>query len=115
MRDTARPVPGSSASRTVFDLALDQMLWSRKSLLVILLLALSALFGVAYRLVLAVRISPHLTPLDLYGWIVAIYYVGNVLPLAVLFYATSMVSEEVEAKTIIYLLSRPVGRSAILI
>jgi hypothetical protein len=114
VRDAERPVGFRRAARTVFDLALDQMLWSRKCLAVVLALALPIVFAVAYRVALAARFPRHLTALDLYGWIVAVYLLGHVLPLTALFYATSMVSEEVEAKTITYLLSRPVPRGAIL-
>jgi ABC-type transport system involved in multi-copper enzyme maturation permease subunit len=52
---------------------------------------------------------------ELYGaFIVALYSVRNALPLVALFYATSLVADEVEGKTITYLLSRPVPRAAIL-
>ena len=50
---------------------------------------------------------PRLTGFDLYAVIVAVYYVRNVLPLAALFYATSLVADEVEGKTLTYLLTRP--------
>jgi ABC-2 type transport system permease protein len=52
--------------------------------------------------------------LDLYGVIVAVYYVRNVLPLAALFYATSLIADEVEGRTITYLFTRPVRRESIL-
>jgi ABC-2 type transport system permease protein len=114
MSEAPRAVRFGRSARTVFDLALDQMLWSRRSLLVVVLLGLPVVFGVVYRAALGTRVAPHWTPLDLYGWIVAVYYLGHILPLTALFYATSMVSEEVEAKTITYLLARPVPRGAIL-
>jgi ABC-2 type transport system permease protein len=56
----------------------------------------------------------ELTGFDLYGVIVAVYYVRNVLPLAALFYATSLVADEIEGKTLTYLLTRPLRRESIL-
>jgi len=57
---------------------------------------------------------PRLTALDLYAQLVAVYYVRNVVPLIALFYATSLVADEVEGKTLTYLLTRPIRRGAIL-
>lgn len=113
-RDTARPLPFTSAARGVFDLALEGMLWSRRSLLMALLLGAPVAFGIFYQAVLAARIPPRVTGFDLYGYVVVLYYIGNVLPLAALFYATSLVADEVEGKTITYLLTRPIPRPALL-
>ena len=44
--------------------------------------------------------------------LVAVYYMRNVLPLVALFYATSLVADEVDGKTITYLLTRPITRPA---
>ena len=44
---------------------------------------------------------------------VAVYWVRNVLPLAALFYATSLVADEVEGRTLTYLLTRPLTRASI--
>jgi hypothetical protein len=41
-RDQSRPVPFFRAARAVFDLSLEGMVWSRRSLLMILLLGLPA-------------------------------------------------------------------------
>jgi ABC-type transport system involved in multi-copper enzyme maturation permease subunit len=103
------------AARAVFDLALEGMVWSRRSLFMAVLLGLPVLFGVLYRAVIAARFPPQLTGFDLYAGIVAVYYVRNVLPLAALFYATSLIADEVEGKTLTYLLTRPVPRPAILL
>ena len=47
---------------------------------------------------------------DLYGVVIAFYYVRNVLPLVALFYATALIADEVEGKTLTYLLTRPIRR-----
>jgi ABC-type transport system involved in multi-copper enzyme maturation permease subunit len=45
--------------------------------------------------------------------IVAVY-IRFLVPLAALFYATALIADEVEGRTLTYLLTRPVGRAAIL-
>jgi len=114
MRDLTRPVGFARAARAVFDLSLESMVWSRRSLFMALLLGLPVVFAVLYRVVLLTRMPPEVTAFDLYGMVVAYYWVRNVLPLAALFYGSALVAEEVEGRTITYLFSRPVARGAIL-
>jgi ABC-type transport system involved in multi-copper enzyme maturation permease subunit len=114
-RDTSRPIPWGRGARAVFDLSLEGMVWSRRSLVVAVLLGLPVVFAIAYRAVLAAKMPPQITGFDLYGIVVAIYYVRNVLPLAALFYATALIADEVDGKTLTYLITRPVRRSAILV
>src|SRR6266849_1025469 len=97
MRDTSRPVPFARASRAVFDLALEGMVWSRRSLLMAALLGLPIVFAIVYRVVLAAHIPPRVTPFDLYGAVVVFYYLRNVLPLAALFYASALIADEFAA------------------
>ena len=113
MRDTGRPLPFASAARGVFDLTLDGMVFSRRSLLMGLLVAAPMAFAVLYRVLAATRGQPPLGPTDLYALMVAVYWIRNVLPLAALFYATSLVADEVEGKTLTYLLTRPLTRASI--
>lgn len=113
-RDLARPVPFLRAARGVFDLALEGMVWSRRSFFMAALLGLPLAFGLLYRASLAAKLPAKVTGFDLYGVVVALYYIRNVLPLAALFYATALIADEVEGKTITYLLTRPIQRAAIL-
>jgi ABC-2 type transport system permease protein len=114
MRDTAQPLPFFSATRGVFELSLDAMIWSRRSLMMAVLLGLPVVFALLYRIVLAAKLPQHLSSYDLYAVVIAFYYVRNVLPLAALFYATALIADEVEGKTLTYLLTRPIRREAIL-
>jgi ABC-2 type transport system permease protein len=114
MRDTSRPLPFRAAARAVFDLSLDGMVFSRRSLLMALLVAAPVAFAILYRVLSAARIDGHtLVPADLYALMVAVYWIRNVLPLAALFYATSLIADEVEGRTLTYLLTRPLTRGAI--
>jgi ABC-2 type transport system permease protein len=114
MRDTSRPLPFAVGARAVFSLSLEGMVWSRRTLLMGILVGLPALVAVVYRVVLATQPAARLLPAaDLYAVVVAIYWVRNVLPLAALFFATALVADEVEGRTLTYLLTRPLTRASI--
>jgi ABC-2 type transport system permease protein len=116
MRDTSRPLPFATAARAVFDLSLEGMMWSRRTLLMGILVALPVLFAIVYRVVLATQPQAELLPpADLYAVIVALYWIRNVLPLAALFFATSLVADEVEGRTLTYLITRPLTRPSIFV
>jgi ABC-2 type transport system permease protein len=112
-RDVSRPVPFLRAAKAVFDLSLEGMVWSRRSLLMVALLFGPALLAVAVRIALT-RLPPRVGAFDLYGLMIAFVYVRNALPLAALFYGTALISDEVEGKTITYLLARPIQRVSVL-
>jgi len=114
-RDVRPAQPVLKGARGVFDLSLEGMVWSRRSLLMSVFLGLPIAFGVLYRAVLAAKLPAQVSGFDLYGYIVAFYYVRTVLPLAALFYASSLVADEVEGRTLTYLLTRPIRRASILI
>lgn len=113
-RDTSRPLPFKPAARAVFALSLEGMLWTRRTLLMGALVAMPVVFALLYRLVIAGKLSVQpITPGDMYALLVAVYWVRNVLPLVALFYATALVADEVEGRTLTYLVTRPVTRDAI--
>ena len=113
MRDDTRPLPFPRAARAVFDLALEGMVWSRRSLMMAALLGLPGAFGILYRAVLVAKMPTQVTASDLYAVIVTVT-IGFLVPLAALFYGTALIADEVEGKTLTYLLTRPVRRGAIL-
>ena len=113
-RDTSRPLPFLAAAHGVYRLALDGMLWSRRSLLMAIFLGLPIVFALLYRGLLIAHLPARMTAFDLYAVVIASYYVGRLLPLAALFYATSLIADEVEGRTLTYLLTRPLPRPAIL-
>lgn len=113
-RDTSRPLPFAAAARAVFDISLEGMVWTRRSLLMVALVAMPVALAVAYRIALATGAElPPAPPQDLYALVVAVYWVRNVLPLAALFYATALVADEVEGRTLTYLVTRPLTRASI--
>ncbi len=86
------PVPFFRAARAVFDLSLEGMVWSRRSLLMILLLGLPAPLALLFRIFIT-RLPSRVGGFDFYGIVIAFYYVRNALPLAALFYATALIAE----------------------
>lgn len=114
MRDASQPVPFLRGARVVFDLSLEAMIWSRRSLLMALLVGLPAVLAIVYRIILSTDLpAPPVQPLGFYALIVAVFWVRNVLPLMALFHATSLVADEVEGRTLTYLLTRPLTRPSI--
>lgn len=114
MRDETRPVPFLPAARAAFSLSLDSGLLSRRSLVMAVLVGLPLLFAILYRVALHTRLPPELTGFDFYSRIVLFYWVRNVLPLCALFYGSALIADEVEGKTITFLLARPAPRPALL-
>ena len=114
MRDTTRPVPFAPAARGVFDLALEGMLWSGRTVVMAGLLALPIVRAIVYRLVLARFPAARVSAFDLYGRMVVFFYLRFAVPLTALFYATALIADEVEGRTLTYLLTRPIRRESIL-
>ena len=115
MRDTTRPLSFRTGARAVFDLSLEGMLLSRRSLLMGLLVGLPVILAIVYRVLLAADVlNRAVPPADFYALVVAVYWIRNVLPLMALFHATSLIADEVEGKTLTYLLTRPLTRPSIL-
>ena len=106
-------VPFLRGARAVFDLSLEGMLWSRRTVFMGLLLLVPAAFAVLYRILLATGAATT-TARVLYGNLVAYAFVRHILPLAALFYASSLIADEVEDRTITYFFTRPVRRSSVL-
>ena len=115
MRDPSRPLSFPAGTRAVLDLSLEGMVWSRRTLLMGLLVGLPVLVALLYRVAPLLWPDARLLPApDLYAVIVAVYWIRNVLPLAALFFATALVADEVEGRTLTYLLTRPLTRPSIL-
>jgi len=115
VRDPSRPLPLLRGAREVFALTFEGFVWGKRSLLMGVLLGLPLLFAILYRAVLFAKLPARVTGFDLYGVIVTIYDVRNVVPLCGLFFASSLVAEEVEGRTLTYLLTRPIQRASILL
>lgn len=104
----------------VFDLSLGQMLWSRRSVFLAVLVGAPIVLAAAVRLVASFRGLPAVNGAGLsgptmFGLLIWLLFVRFVVPVLGVFYGTALIADEVDDKTITYLFTRPVPRSAILL
>lgn len=115
-----QPSVAASAMR-IFDLSLGQMLWSRRSVFLGVLLGGPVLLAVALRLVGAfARSGVHINGARVggaavFGMMIWLLYIRFIIPVLGVFYGTSLIADEVDDKTITYLFTRPIPRRAVLI
>ncbi len=124
------PAPGyiPSAFR-IFDLSLNEMLWSRRTIFMGLLVGAPVLFALLLRglVFLGAPILEHsevrngarntvLVPGPaIFGFAIWFLYIWVIVPILGVFYGTSLIADEVEDKTITYLFVRPIRRGAVLL
>ncbi|MBS1817263.1 MAG: ABC transporter permease [Acidobacteria bacterium] len=106
----------------IFDLSLGEMLWSRRSVFLALLVGGPVVLAVISRVVWA------LTPVDalrvngasvsgpgIFGLMIWLLYVRFIVPILGVFYGTGLIADEVENRTLTYLFTRPIPRGAVLV
>ena len=112
-----------SATR-VFDLSLGQMLWSRRSLFLGVLLGGPVLLAIVVRVLSAVSESgfsgfriggARPDGSAVFGLMIWLLYVRFIVPVLGVFYGTALIADEVDDKTITYLFTRPIPRRAVLL
>ena len=105
----------------VFDLSLGEMLWSRRTIFMAIVLGTPVLLAVVIRVVDATGVAPlrvngeRVGGLTIFGVMLWWLYLRFVVPVLGVFYGTSLIADEVEDKTITYLFTRPVSRGAVLV
>jgi ABC-2 type transport system permease protein len=111
-----------SSSARIFDLSLGQMLWSRRSVFLGLLLGGPVILAAAIRIVTATtpfwRLAingARVSGPALFGMMMWLLYIRFIIPVLGVFYGTALIADEVEDKTITYLFTRPVPRAAVLL
>lgn len=115
VRQTTPPaVNFMRGARATMRFALPMTLWSRRTLLMSMLGVFLPLAAALFLAVKAIPAAEIRTP----GFIFysnAFQFVQYYVMLVALFYGTAVVAEEIDGKTLTYLLIRPVPRSAILL
>ena len=113
--DAGRALPFWKAAQITLRLSLRGLLRNRRSAVLALLLGLPVLIALVQRL----AAPGSAASANLYTILVAGYYVGSFLPfvgkavpLAALFFAAALISDEVEGRTLVYYLTRPIPRAA---
>jgi ABC-type transport system involved in multi-copper enzyme maturation permease subunit len=124
------PAPGYVASALrIFDLSLSEMLWSRRTIFMALIVGAPVLIALILRLLVSlgaplpennevrdgVRTTVRMTGPAIFGLMIWVFYLRFTVPVLGVFYGTSLMADEVEDKTITYLFVRPIRRGAVLI
>jgi ABC-2 type transport system permease protein len=121
---TLPPAPGFlTASLRVFDVSLGEMLWSRRTIFMVLVVGAPVLIALMLRLVVALGApilqvdggAVRMTGPAIFGLMVWVFYLRFTIPVLGVFYGTSLMADEVEDKTITYLFTRPIRRGAVLV
>jgi ABC-type transport system involved in multi-copper enzyme maturation permease subunit len=105
----------------VFDLSIGDMLWSRRTIFMALIVAGPVFLAVVARLVQASGIAPlringvQVGGAEIFGMMIWVLFLRFIIPVLGVFYGTSLVADEVEDKTITYLFTRPIPRGAVLL
>lgn len=110
-----------TASLRVFEISLGEMLWSRRTIFMGLVVGLPVVMAVVVRLFdlagsSGIRVNNMAVDGPfIFGLMVWAFFVKFSVPVLGVFYGTSLVADEVEDKTITYLFTRPIAREAVLI
>lgn len=122
MTQPQRKAPGlATASLRVFEISLGEMLWSRRTIFMGLVVGLPVVMALVVRLfdlAGASGIRVNNMAVDgpfIFGLMIWAFFVKFSVPVLGVFYGTSLVADEVEDKTITYLFTRPIAREAVLI
>jgi ABC-type transport system involved in multi-copper enzyme maturation permease subunit len=129
---TSRPIPAApgflASGLRIFDLSLSEMLWSRRTIFMVLVVGAPVLIALLLRLLVAlgapilesnrttngVSQTIRMSGPAIFGLMIWIFYLRFTVPVLGVFYGTSLMADEVEDKTITYLFTRPVRRGAVL-
>jgi ABC-2 type transport system permease protein len=109
------------AAFRIFDLSLSEMLWSRRTVFMGLVVGLPVLIAVVLRLLVEIGAPmPRVNRMEItgpviFGLMIWAFFIRFSVPVLAIFYGTSLIADEVDDKTITYLFTRPIPREAVLI
>jgi len=120
MTNAPRSAPGFLyAALRVFDLSLGDMLWSRRTVFMALVVGMPVLIAFVARSLVAlgapIMQNTAMTGPLIFGLMIWAFFVRFSVPVLGVFYGTSLMADEVEDKTITYLFTRPIPRGAVLV
>jgi ABC-2 type transport system permease protein len=117
----SRPLSFWNAARRVFDLSLGEMLWSRRTIFMVLVVGGPVVLALIVRVLdmfglPALRVNgQRVGGMGVFGVMIWMLFLRFVVPVLGVFYGTALMADEVEDKTITYLFTRPIPRGAVLI
>ncbi len=129
---TPPPAPGAAAavrrapsflaaSLRIFDLSLGQMLWSRRTIFLALVVGSPLALGVLFRVLEALGLGSvkaqgmQVPGPTIFGGMIWLLYLRFMVPVLGVFYGTALIADEVDDKTLTYLFVRPIPRGAVLV
>lgn len=118
---SGRPLSFWATSRRVFDLSLGEMLWSRRTIFMALIVGGPVLLALVVRVLEsfglpALRVNgQRVAGMGVFGIMIWMLFLRFAIPILGVFYGTALMADEVEDKTITYLFTRPVPRGAVMI
>ena len=118
LKQARSPVAGAAR---IFDLSLGELIWSRRTIFMALVVGAPVLLATVARIVQASGVAPlringvRVEAISVFGMIIWVLYLRFIVPVLGVFYGTSLVADEVEDKTITYLFTRPLRRGAVLL
>jgi ABC-type transport system involved in multi-copper enzyme maturation permease subunit len=110
-----------SGAARIFELSVGQMLWSRRTIFMALVVGLPVVIAVILRLLFQAGVpvmhvgGTSISGPVLFGLMMWGFFIRFAVPVLAVFYGTSLIADEVEDKTITYLFTRPVPRGAVLL
>jgi ABC-2 type transport system permease protein len=105
----------------IFDLSLAQMLWSKRTIFMLLVVGVPVVMACIVRMVDAVSgntLEVNGVTMDgpaIFGLMIWMFFLRFSVPVLSIFYGTALIADEVEDKTITYLFTRPIPRGAVLV
>jgi hypothetical protein len=109
-----------TASARIFELSLGEMLWSRRTIFMVLVVGGPVLLAIVARLlqasgIPALRVNGvRIDGAGIFGMMMWVLFIRFIVPVLGVFYGTALVADEVEDKTITYLFTRPIQRGAVM-
>jgi ABC-type transport system involved in multi-copper enzyme maturation permease subunit len=129
MTETAAPTAAAPAPRApgfvqaslrIMDLSIGQMLWSRRTIFMALVVLGPVIIALVVRLITSLGVPTRINGQAMggpaiFGLIIWIFYLRFTVPVLGVFYGTALIADEVDDKTITYLFTRPIPRGAVLV
>jgi ABC-2 type transport system permease protein len=122
---TARPIPNApgyfTSALRIFELSLSEMLWSRRTIFMALVVGAPVMISLILRALDALGApigevnGVRMAGPAVFGLMIWVFYLRFTVPVLGVFYGTSLIADEVEDKTITYLFTRPIRRGAVLV
>ncbi len=105
----------------VFDLSIGQMLWSRRTIFLALVVGAPVVLAVIIRILASAGVAggvrmggaPVVSGPSIFGLFIWVLYLRFIVPVLGVFYGTSLIADEVDDKTVTYLFTRPISRGSI--